>query len=50
MTRIQDTFEPNRQNQQIYDELYNRVYLKMYKRLSPLYEDIQEITGYPAKD
>ena len=50
MTRIQDTFEPNRQNQQIYDELYNRVYLKMYKRLSPLYEDIQKITGYPAKE
>ncbi len=50
MTHLQDTFEPDEKNHKLYDELYNRVYLKMYKRLSPLYEDIQKITGYPAKE
>lgn len=50
MTRIGKTFEPNPENQKLYDELYNRVYLKMYDRLSPLYKEIQDITGYPAND
>ena len=50
MTRIGKTFEPNPENHQLYDELYNRVYLKMYDRLSPLYKEIQDITGYPASD
>ncbi len=47
MTRVRDTFEPDRESSQIYDELYRRVYLKMYRRLRPLYEEIQSITGYP---
>jgi sugar (pentulose or hexulose) kinase len=47
MTRVGDTFDPNPENRRIYDELYARVYLKMYKRLRPLYEEIREITGYP---
>ena len=50
MTRISRTFEPNAENHKLYDELYNRVYLKMYDRLAPLYKEIQDITGYPAKD
>lgn len=50
MTRISNTFDPNPENQKLYDELYNRVYLKMYGRLAPLYKEIQEITGYPASD
>ena len=50
MTRISRTFEPNGENHELYDELYNRVYLKMYDRLAPLYKEIQDITGYPAKD
>ena len=29
------------------EELYQRVYRKMYDRLKPLYEDIMKITGYP---
>jgi len=49
MTHLGDTFEPNAETQQIYDALYQRVYLQMYKRLKPLYEEIREITGYPAK-
>jgi sugar (pentulose or hexulose) kinase len=50
MTRISNTFDPNPENQKLYDELYNRVYLKMYDRLAPLYKEIQDITGYPSKD
>lgn len=50
MTHIVDTFEPNAENHRLYSELYQRVYLKMYSRLAPLYKEIQEITGYPARD
>ena len=50
MTRISSTFEPNQENYKLYDELYRRVYLKMYSRLEPLYKEIQDITGYPASD
>jgi len=50
MTRIKDTFEPDPENQKLYNEIYNRVYVKMYDRLSPLYREIQDATGYPAKD
>ena len=49
MTRISNTFEPNPANHRIYNELYQKVYCQMYKRLKPLYEEIQEITGYPPK-
>ena len=49
MTRIGQTYEPNMQNHHIYDELYNRVYCKMYGLLKPLYENIRDITGYPAE-
>jgi sugar (pentulose or hexulose) kinase len=49
MTRICNTIEPNPANHRIYEELYQKVYCKMYKRLKPLYEEIQEITGYPPK-
>jgi sugar (pentulose or hexulose) kinase len=37
MTRTGDLFEPNPTKKQIYDELYEGVYLKMYPRLKPLY-------------
>jgi sugar (pentulose or hexulose) kinase len=49
MTRMGQTFEPNPTNHKIYDELYQKVYLHMYGRLKPLYEQIREITGYPPK-
>ena len=48
MTRIKDTFDPNPENQRLYDALYRRVYLKLYKKLKPLYEEIRDITGYPS--
>jgi len=50
MTRVSETFEPNPENHKLYDALYQRVYLKMYKRLRPLYDELAEITGYPALD
>ena len=31
------------------DRLSRRVYCRMYRRLQPLYRDIQVITGYPAR-
>ena len=50
MTRKGQTFEPIPENQKIYNDLYNRVYLKMYSRLKPLYDEIRSITGYPPRD
>jgi len=44
MTRLGDTFEPDKNNHEIYAELYNNVYRNMYKRLYPLYKEIQKIT------
>lgn len=41
-------FQPIAENTRIYDELYRKVYLRMYDRLAPLYKDIRQITGYPA--
>jgi len=47
MTHVGKTFDPDPGNRAIYDGLYREVYLKMYKRLRPLYEKIRTITGYP---
>ena len=47
MTRVSRVFEPIGDNVEIYRKLYERVYLKMYDRLLPLFKEIQEITGYP---
>jgi len=47
MTHTGDRFEPVPENVAIYDQLYRKVYLKMYGRLNPLYRSIREITGYP---
>ena len=49
MTKIGRSFTPNPQNIKLYDDLYKKVYLPMYKRLKPLYDEIQSITGYPPK-
>ena len=50
MTRIGRVFDPLPQHREIYDQLYHRVYQKMYARLKPLYHEIQKITGYPRLD
>lgn len=49
MTRVADTFQPIPENQKLYDKLYSEVYLKMYEKMKPLYQKIQDITGYPEK-
>jgi len=49
MTRVGRVFEPVPKNRDIYHQLYEKVYLKIYDRLKPLYEDIRTITGYPPK-
>jgi sugar (pentulose or hexulose) kinase len=48
MTRPRDQFDPIPENSRIYQELFHRVYRKMYGRMKPLLKDIQQITGYPA--
>ena len=48
MTRLGDVFQPQTRNCEIYDALYRRVYKKMYPKLKSLFEEIQEITGYPS--
>lgn len=45
MTRISDTFEPNRQNAEIYQALYEEIYKTMYRRLKPIYSRMQQITA-----
>jgi len=44
MTHVGDSFEPDISNHRVYNELFHRVYQKMYSRLMPLYEEIQAIT------
>jgi len=47
MVRVGTRFEPNPKNVRLYEQLYRRVYLKLYARLRPLYKEIRDITGYP---
>ena len=49
MTRPGRTFQPIEANRHVYDRLYRQVYLKMYRRLRPLYEEIAQITDYPRR-
>ena len=49
MTRIAETRDPDPAAQAMYDELYREVYLRLYERLRPLYEEIRRITGYPPQ-
>jgi sugar (pentulose or hexulose) kinase len=49
MTRVGRVFEPDSESSRMYNELYEKVYLKLYDRLKPLYDEIRDITGYPAK-
>jgi sugar (pentulose or hexulose) kinase len=45
MTHTGDTFEPDPKAQAIYQDLYSHVYLEMYHRLRPLYEEIRKISN-----
>ena len=50
MTRIGQVFLPQPEHARTYEQLYRRVYCRMYERLQPLYRDIRAITGYPSHD
>ena len=45
MTRVGRVFQPEPQHVGIYEQLYRKVYSRMYKRLQPLYRDIGEIAA-----
>lgn len=45
MTRMGRGFEPDPVHADLYEQLYKRVYLKMYDRLGPLYGELQKIVG-----
>jgi sugar (pentulose or hexulose) kinase len=47
MTRIEQTFYPNAEHVDLYQQLFEQVYRKMYQQLKPLYKKIKAITGYP---
>ncbi|MDQ7782907.1 MAG: FGGY-family carbohydrate kinase [Desulfomonilaceae bacterium] len=47
MVRYDVFFEPDPRNAAMYRQIYERVYKKMYRALSPLYREIRAITGYP---
>ena len=49
MTRVAETRDPDPANHRLYEDLYRGVYLKLYERLRPLYEEIRRITGYPPE-
>jgi sugar (pentulose or hexulose) kinase len=49
MTRTGEQFLPDSKNAEMYHQLYEKVYLKMYTHLQPLYEQIRNVTGYPPK-
>jgi sugar (pentulose or hexulose) kinase len=43
MTHVGEAFQPNPEIHQIYDALYKTIYLRLYDRLRPLYEEIQKL-------
>ena len=49
MTRVAETRDPDPVTRTTYEQLYRRVYLRMYERLWPLYAEIRRITGYPPR-
>ena len=49
MTRLAETLDPDPARHRMYDQLFQRVYKRMYDRLKPLSEEIMEITGYPPR-
>ncbi|MDQ3127008.1 MAG: FGGY-family carbohydrate kinase [Chloroflexota bacterium] len=49
MTRLAETLDPDPERHRLYDQLFRRVYTRMYGRLKPLYEEIMAITGYPPR-
>jgi len=49
MVHVESEFKPDPECVGVYKKLYKQVYQKIYKTLKPLYQGIQDITGYPEK-
>ncbi|HLR17794.1 MAG TPA: FGGY-family carbohydrate kinase [Alcanivoracaceae bacterium] len=49
MTHVRDTFLPNAESHQLYQQLFKQVYQELYPKLGPLYKRIRAITGYPKR-
>lgn len=47
MTRVGRVFMPDQRHHALYNQLYTRVWQKLYRQLRPLYQEIRSITGYP---
>lgn len=43
MTHLGETFEPDQKHHRMYNDLFEKVYKRMYRRLKPLYNEIREI-------
>ncbi len=43
MTRVGQVFQPQPQQVKTYDQLYRRVYQRMYRQLQPLYQELQNL-------
>ena len=50
MCRVGEVYYPVSENRDMYKKLFQKVYLKMYKKLKPLYQEIRHITDYPKKE
>ncbi len=49
MVAYERVFEPDKRHAAVYQELFERVYQKMYGALEGIYREIRDITGYPEK-
>lgn len=47
MVSYKNEFLPNAEHVELYRQLHDKVYKKMYRTLEPLYHEIRKITGYP---
>ncbi|MBF0204695.1 MAG: FGGY-family carbohydrate kinase [Desulfamplus sp.] len=49
MVSYAQKYRPNPANARLYEQLFDRVYTKLYPSLKDIYEEIRDITGYPEK-
>lgn len=49
MVRYGRTYRPDPQHTALYEQLYQRVYRKLFGRLHPLYDEIRTILNYPER-
>jgi sugar (pentulose or hexulose) kinase len=50
MVHIKDEFPPNREDHEIYKAFFERIFTKIFDKLSPLYGDINDVLHGPAAD